>query len=626
MPNGMRTGLHGDRCGIPYLIQKDTMTGTDSAEPADEASATEDSTSSEDSSSSSDSTADAPAESEADTAEAPRDRMADYKSGRRFADFPLSDQTIKGLDEMGYVEATSVQAEAIEPAIAGKDMIVRAKTGTGKTAAFGIPCIERCEPGSRYVQAIILSPTRELANQIARELADISKYKDLRVLPVYGGVAIGPQETALDDGVEIVVGTPGRVLDHIRRGNLDLSKVKVSALDEADEMLSMGFFKDVNDILKKAPKEAQTLLFSATVDQDVKRLVARYLDDPVDIMLSTDTDRVEGIEHILYETDPGFHKARALLALIDQEGPGSTIIFCNTREDTATVATFLDRQGLNAQLISGELAQNKRSRVMAKVKSGEVQFLVATDVASRGIDISDLSHVINYSLPQDPAVYMHRVGRTGRIGKKGVAITLSGGADLATRLVLEQQFEIAFEVKIMPTPEEANALRVERQVAVIAEAGKTTAFEGFLGLVRALKDRPDGDVLLATAMRGFFMWDRDRRASESDLDTVGSLQEARQEKRDEKRGGGGRGGRRDDGDRRGGGGGRGRRDGGGRGERRDRGDRDRGPRKERSERPERSDRPAPKRDAAPKAESAPKESTGAPKRRRRRRRKPSADA
>ena len=528
-------------------------------------------------------------------------RVDDYKSGRRFADFPLSAEVLKGLEEMGYDEATSVQSASIEPGLAGKDLIVRAKTGTGKTSAFGIPIVERLDAGCRKVQGIILSPTRELANQIAKELAALARYKDVRILPIYGGVAMGPQETALEEGVELVVGTPGRVSDHIRRGNLDLSNCVVSCLDEADEMLSMGFYKDVTAILNKVPKSAQTFLFSATVEAEVKRLVSKFLKDPVDIMMSTDTDRVEGITHILYESSPDFHKARALLAVIDQEQPGSTIVFCNTREDTATVATFLDRQGLDAQLISGELPQKKREAVMAKVKSGEVQFLIATDVASRGIDISGLTHVINYALPGDPAVYMHRIGRTGRIGKKGVAITLAGGADLATRLVLERQFEIDFEKREMPTPDEANEARVERQVGVIKSAMGTTAFEGFLGLVRALKDRPDGDMLLATAMKGFFMYERNKRVA-GGLDTVSAVAEARGEKRERRSGGGRDGGR---GHKRDGGRGRGR-DGGGHGRDRDRGGRD--------------DRP---RDSKPRSEStssAPKSSGDAPKRRRRRRR------
>ena len=229
-------------------------------------------------------------------------RVSDYKSGRAFSDFPLSPEVLEGLKELGYQEATQVQAEAIEPGLAGKDLLVRAKTGTGKTCAFGVPVVEALEAGSRKVQGLVLSPTRELANQIARELTGIAKFKDVRILTIYGGVGMGPQEKALEEGVELVVGTPGRVLDHLRRGNLDLSEAKIACLDEADEMLSMGFFQDVTKILSKLPEKNQLLMFSATVNQDVKRLITRFLDEPIDIYLSTDTDHVEGITHILYET------------------------------------------------------------------------------------------------------------------------------------------------------------------------------------------------------------------------------------------------------------------------------------------------------------------------------------
>ena len=448
--------------------------------------------------------------------------------------------------------------------------MVRSKTGTGKTAAFCIPMVECIKSGDRVTRAIALAPTRELARQVAAECEALCKYKDIRVTAIYGGVGFGPQEQALQDGCEIVVGTPGRILDHIRRGNLDLSQASFATLDEADEMLSMGFYEDVRKILDQTPDSRQCLFFSATVDDRVRSLITRYAKEPLDVRLSTDTDKVDGITHVLYETSPNFHKARALLAIIDQEEPSSAIIFCNTREDTATVATYLSRQGLDAELLSGELPQNKREQVMKRVKAGETQFLVATDVAARGIDISDLSHVMNYSLPEDPAVYMHRTGRTGRIGKKGIAINLVGGPDYNTRTTLTQRFEINFEERPLPTAEEAAQARLERQIKVIREATKTMAFEGYLGMVRALKQRPDGDVLLAAAMRGFFMWERQRRIAQSGADSVGALQEARDEKRSQRReggrdrrggdrrgGGGGGGGRR-----RGGGGGRG---GGGRG-------------------------------------------------------------
>ena len=489
----------------------------------------------------------------------------DYKSGKRFDEFPLSDRILKGLSDMGYEEATQVQAATIEAGVAGRDMVVRAKTGTGKTCAFCVPMVEKVIEGSRYVQGIVLAPTRELANQIAKECTAIAKHKDLRVLPIYGGVAMGPQIDALESGVEIVVGTPGRILDHIKRGNLDLSRCSITALDEADEMLSMGFLEDVSRIMSKAPNDSQTLLFSATVEEKIKRLVAKFLNDPLDVMLSTDTDRVEGITNILYESSPDMHRVRALMAIIDKEQPGTTIIFCNTREDTTTVANFLSRQGLDTQMLSGDLAQNKRTQVMQMVRDGIVQFLVATDVAARGIDVSDITHIINYSLPFEPPVFMHRIGRTGRIGRDGIAISLVGGPDIATRKVLETQFGIEFEERKMPTDEEASGLRVERQVASIKKAAGRTAFEAYLPLVRALKERPDGDVILATALRTFFQWDREQRTSKAGLDSSSAAAESRRERGGSRDGGGGRGGR--------GGRNRGGRD-------RDRGPRDDAPRKE----------------------------------------------
>ena len=261
------------------------------------------------------------------------------------------------------------------------------------------------------------------------------------MVAIYGGVGFGPQEKALSEGAELVVGTPGRILDHIRRGNLDLSTAEFAALDEADEMLAQGFYEDVTKILDQTPETRQVLMFSATIDQRVRSIIQRYTKDPLDIRLSTDADKVENIQHILYETTPDFHKVRALLAIIEREQPKSAVIFCNTREDTATVATFLSRQGLDVELLSGELPQRKREAVMNQVKSGRTQFLTATDVAARGIDISDLTHVLNYSLPEDPAVYLHRSGRTGRIGKTGVCISMVGGAELHTRRTLENQYE-----------------------------------------------------------------------------------------------------------------------------------------------------------------------------------------
>lgn len=477
-----------------------------------------------------------------DPAEAHQPIGADYVSDRAFADFPIREETLRGIhDKLGFKVATPVQAETVDAAVAGRDMVVRAKTGTGKTAAFCIPIVERIPDGHRKPLAIVLEPTRELAQQTAEQAVAIATYRDLTVVTLVGGVAMGPQETALAQGASLIVGTPGRVLDHIRRGNLDPSGITIACLDEADEMLSMGFFEDVTAILDRTAAERQVLLFSATISPDTQRIVRRYLRDPLDVMLSTDADGVELLTHSLYETSPAMHKARALLYVLDVEDPDSAIIFCNTREDTATVATYLDRQGLDVQMLSGELSQSRRNAVMRRVKSGAVRFLVATDVAARGIDISDLSHVVNYSLPQDPDVYLHRTGRTGRIGKKGVAISLVGGTDLSTRKVLETQKGIHFEVRTMPDADEAVQKRVDRQARQIKEAMGSLVFESYLPTVRALLDRPDGHMLLAAALRAFFQWDRERRAEADDAPTVA---DALAEVRDDAGRGASKGGRR----------------------------------------------------------------------------------
>jgi ATP-dependent RNA helicase DeaD len=553
---------------------------------------------------------------------------ADYVSDRAFADFPVSPEVLQGVAALGYVHATPVQAVTIEPALAGRHLLVRAKTGTGKTAAFCVPIVELVEAGVRRTQAIVLAPTRELAQQIGEECTAIAKFRDIEVAVLVGGLPMGSQEAALSRHPEIVVGTPGRVLDHMRRRNLDLSACRIACLDEADEMLSMGFFEDVTAILDATQSDRQILLFSATISNETQRLADRYLKDPEDIRLSTDADNVETIEHVLYETTFDLHKIRALLYLIDIEDPTSAIIFCNTREDTATVASFLDRQGLDVQLLSGELSQGRRSQVMQKVKAGEVRFLVSTDVAARGIDISDLSHVINYSLPQDPPVYLHRIGRTGRIGKSGTAISLVGGTDLATRKALESRHGIRFTVKVLPDQDTAVQHRVERQAKQIREAMGSLVFESYLPTVQALKARPDGDALLAAAVRAFFRWDRTRRAAMSEVDSISDLIQQRNDKLDrkERRGKRDEGGRGEQG-RSEGRGERGRSDSGGR-----RGAREPGPKKPeapRAPRPPRSESSHAELDAllvsetsvAPPTEGGPMADDADPKRKKRRRRK-----
>ena len=278
----------------------------------------------------------------------------------------------------------------------------------------------------------------------------------------------------------------------------------VSCLDEADEMLNMGFFEEVTRILGHLPDDCQQLLFSATVPADIEQIIKDYLTDPETILLSGDEYRVDNIRNVLYHTNEAYPKPRNLLYMVEMEEPESAIVFCNTRSDTSLITAVLNRNGYEAELLNGELPQKERERVMAKVKRGEVRFMVATDIAARGIDISDLSHVINYSLPEDPAVYLHRAGRTGRIGKKGTALSLVTGAEGITLGVLQKKFGVVFEEKQMPTQEDARRIWTDRHVVELREGMSASIFEGFIPLAQEIKNRPDGDHLMAFALKYFF--------------------------------------------------------------------------------------------------------------------------
>src|SRR5512137_2023069 len=442
--------------------------------------------------------------SEIAPSEGPSEVRSDYVSESSFDEMGLSEPVRRAIAERGYVRPTPVQAATVRPLLAGRDVIVRSKTGTGKTAAFAIPTLERIPAGRGRPSALVMAPTRELALQVADEMEALAKHKGLRVVAIYGGASMSDQLDALKAGAEIVVGTPGRIYDHIRRRTLDLSGCMVSVLDEADEMLNMGFFEEVTRILDNLPDDCQQLLFSATVPADIEQIIRDYLTDPETILLSGDEYRVDNIRNVIYHTNEGYPKPRNLLYMIEMEQPESAIVFCNTRSDTSLVTAVLNRNGYDAELLNGELPQKERERVMAKVKRGEVRFMVATDIAARGIDISDLSHVVNYSLPEDPAVYLHRAGRTGRIGKKGTALSLATGAEGITLGVLQKKFGIAFEEKQMPTQEEARRIWTGRHVAELKEAASASIFEGFLPLAQELRGRPDGDHLVAFALKYFF--------------------------------------------------------------------------------------------------------------------------
>ena len=322
-----------------------------------------------------------------------------------FESFGLSGPVLEAINKMGFVEATPIQKKAIPLIMEGRDLLGQAQTGTGKTAAFGIPIAERLPADTPAVQALILSPTRELAVQIAEEVHEITLFSGHKVLPVYGGQRIDRQITALKKGVQVVVGTPGRILDHLGRGTLDLSEVKMLVLDEADMMLDMGFIPDIRRILRQCPKERQTLLFSATIPSDIERIAREYMKNPEKVSVVPETMTLEDTEQIFYEV-PEDEKIDALMRLLDFEEEGaSAIIFCRTKRNVDRLARKLKARGYDVEGLHGDLTQAQRDQIMQGFRDQRFSYLVATDVASRGLDISHVTHVINFHVPQDPESY-----------------------------------------------------------------------------------------------------------------------------------------------------------------------------------------------------------------------------
>ncbi len=346
-----------------------------------------------------------------------------------FKDLPLSLEVMKGIEELGFDNLFPIQAEAIVPMLEGKDVIGQAKTGTGKTAAFGIPIIERLDPNVRRVQGLILDPTRELAIQVAEHISRLGKYASFETLPVYGGESIRPQIAALKRGVHVVVGTPGRIIDHLKRRTLSLSAVKIVVLDEADRMLDMGFIDDIEYILSNTPESRQTALFSATIDQTVMSVCNRYMKNPEKILVSKDEIAPLQIDQHYMIVNPA-NKFNILCDILQENHIERAIIFCRTRKYTSILADRLQRRGYDARPLHAGFTQSQRNSVVNSFRKGGLKLLVATDVAARGLDIQGITHIINYDIPLDALVYFHRIGRTARVGNDGTAISLVGYGEI----------------------------------------------------------------------------------------------------------------------------------------------------------------------------------------------------
>ncbi|MBC8187040.1 MAG: DEAD/DEAH box helicase [Proteobacteria bacterium] len=385
----------------------------------------------------------------------------------------------QSIRELGWSTPTPVQAAAIPKMRAGGDLIVQAQTGSGKTGAFGIPIVEDIEIDLAETQAIVLLPTRELANQVAQELDQLGRYRGVRTLPIYGGVAYGPQLEGLEKGAHIVVGTPGRILDHLKSKRMDLSHTKILILDEADEMLSLGFWPDMKEIASYLPRKRQSHLFSATMPERVRSLSRYFLNDPEDVTIDGENGAPQQIQHFYYVCAAS-EKEAVLARILEYEDPDSAIIFCNTKADVRFITAYLAKRDFNIDQISGDLAQSARERAIGKIKAGNLRFLVATDVAARGIDISDLAYVINYTTSDSPEVYVHRTGRTGRAGKSGVAVSLVSGLDIGNFKHMQIVNGIKIAEKKVPT-ERAIARRAKQR----AEGSVEDEIEALVGKARA---------------------------------------------------------------------------------------------------------------------------------------------
>ncbi len=350
---------------------------------------------------------------------------------RYFNDLPLSPEVMKSVEDIGFNVLFPIQAHAMMPLLEGKDVIGQAQTGTGKTAAFGIPMVEQLDPEDTCVQGLVLVPTRELAVQVADHIEKFGKHSELTVLPIYGGQAVSRQIRALENGVHIVVGTPGRTIDLIKRRVLNLASVKIVVLDEADRMLDMGFIDDIEYILSNVPRQRQTSLFSATIGQSVIDICDRYMDSPEEILVSKDEIALPQISQYYVVVDP-YDKLRSLYMVLDGNHVERAIIFCRTRIGVDKLANRLRARSYDAKPLHGGFTQRQRDFVTNLFRRGKLRLLVATDVAARGLDIEGITHIINFDMPLDAKTYFHRIGRTARMGLRGTAITLVSPREMST--------------------------------------------------------------------------------------------------------------------------------------------------------------------------------------------------
>ena len=424
-------------------------------------------------------------------------------SEKTFRELGLTEPLLRALDELGYEKPTPIQAASIEPLMAGKDILGQAQTGTGKTGAFALPLLNSIDPNTNAPQILVLAPTRELAVQVAEAFASYAKFmKGLHVLPIYGGQSMHQQLNALRRGPQIIVGTPGRVMDHMRRGTLKLDTLKAMVLDEADEMLKMGFIDDIEWILEHTPKERQLALFSATMPEQIKRVANKYLTEPVHVKIATTTTTVETIEQRFVQVSQ-HNKLEALVRVLEVEKTEGIIIFVRTRNSCVELAEKLEARGYASSPLHGDMNQQARERAVDQLKRGKLDIIIATDVAARGLDVERIGHVVNYDIPYDTEAYVHRIGRTGRAGRTGMAILFVTHREMRMLRTIERATNSRISPMDVPSPETVTERRLSRLGEQVSEIIAKDSLDFMKGAVATLCQEleVDTDILAAALLQ-----------------------------------------------------------------------------------------------------------------------------
>ncbi|KMZ43748.1 MULTISPECIES: DEAD/DEAH box helicase [Bacillales] len=417
-----------------------------------------------------------------------------------FFDFGLHHSVVRALSNMGFEEATAIQDQTVPVALQGRDLIGQAQTGTGKTAAFGIPLVERLDETNGNIQGVVLTPTRELAVQVAEEINKIAQFKNISALPIYGGQDITRQIKALKKRPQIIVATPGRFMDHMRRKTIRLDAIEMVILDEADEMLNMGFIDDIKEILKEVPTNRQTLLFSATMPRAIQEIAQQFMSEPTIIQVKAKEVTVPNIEQQYMEVAER-QKFDVLCRLLDIHSPELAIVFGRTKRRVDELSEALTKRGYGAEGIHGDLNQAKRDSVLRKFKEGTIEVLVATDVAARGLDISGVTHVFNFDIPQDSESYVHRIGRTGRAGKTGLAITFVTSREIDHLRLIERTTKRRMERHAVPSMAEALEGQQKMTVDKILEASGRDDLSAYKTLAEQLLEDVDSVTLVSAALK-----------------------------------------------------------------------------------------------------------------------------